>query len=73
LPEALQETPIIWFTGNRRAKGSYLHSSRVVLIIDTSFLDFQKLYPLPLREVNWWVYTGHIPPIAIEKITKSDT
>lgn len=73
LPPELETTPIIWFSGDLRAKGAYLHSSKKVLVIDSAFLDKERLYHLEVEvvdkelnwDVNWWVYAGSIPPEAI--------
>lgn len=61
LPAGLQDTPIVWLT----AGVHHCHGGRV-FSIETRGLSKGNLHHLDLKDVDWWVYTGVIPPWSLK-------
>lgn len=49
--------PVVWLNADRTELSN--------LVIDTTYLDPQKLKKISKNDVNWWYYVGAIPPEAI--------
>jgi len=58
---------IVWFTDNIRPRGSYLHSSKCLVQVDTKLVDTEKLKKLKVS--GWWVYEDRVPAEAIKLVS----
>jgi hypothetical protein len=60
------ETPIIWFTDTIRPLGSYMHSSKCLVQVDSNTFDNKKLYSIKHPDVKgWWIYAGSIKKVSL--------
>lgn len=66
VPIKTRHLPIVWL--GELTKDSPSSSWGCLLEIETSYFLKEKLYPLKLLDVEWWVYQGVIPPEAISRI-----
>ncbi len=64
VPIEIREVPIVWLSEDTKC-------SYDVLTINTAALNYDKLYPLDISDVAWWVYTGVIPIDAIRRGKKN--
>ena len=60
--------PVIWFTDSIRPLGSYLHSAKCLILVDTNSLDVRRLISLNLSNRGWWAYEGSIQPDVIRLV-----
>lgn len=63
VPLKLQTEPIVWLTAGGIYQG--FEAGRI-LQIDTRQINKSRLFNLNLPNVDWWVYEGLIPPVALE-------
>ncbi len=64
LPSHLQKVPIVWLSEKMNTMDGAIFS------VDTKMLNARKLHKLDWDDVNWWVYEGGIPSVAVEPLVK---
>lgn len=61
VPQQIRELPIVWLAEESSKKGIWLK-------IETQMLEKSCLFKLDPKDVDWWVYQGHIPASEIQQI-----